>query len=1308
MVKKALAKKVVCLAGFGILVLCALGSVWWLTHGDEKVYGGGLINTAELSDEFMKKYFDTYAEMTTNGEQENMLIVISYGEPDGHGAKEIAEGPNHTYYLMYDTPKMKELAYEALIKDNVVSVEKNEKMELAGFNSWGIGTMGIDKGLQARGYDGYNVKVAVIDTGLDVSRFQDNFPSKTLTVYDVESDSNSLDDMRDTVGHGTHIAGTIAEGTTGRTSIMAIRTVRDEEDVYVSDVNTAIYKAIDSGVDVINLSLGGPSYSTSQKLALDAANAENIIAVAAAGNANSSDLMYPAGYDNTISVAALDQRLERAVWDESEGLGSNYNAMVDYAAPGTNIRSINGIASGTSVATPHVVTAVALLKNYNKDLDLGEVNALLRDHVVDLGEEGKDDYYGYGMVDFNDAEFCDNVYCDEYGVFAVDAPDYARMEIATDDIVLTELNYYSIQNLMLTKAKVYSDTVNYELLELQQLDDLEITGYDAEASGEQVVTVRSGEISTTILVTNPENYESGWQYEVNDKNEILLTEYTDLKDLDIFNPSVTKIYVPESIDGKNVVALSNHEETYTSGEESYTYDVATFQNSYARNQVREVYLPSTVTEIGDYTFTTFNELRRVVMEAEAVRVGDNAFASSSRLATISGAISEMGVWAFTGDSSLEAIELAEGLTTIPERAFSDCSSLEEISIPSTVTSIGFFAFDDATALSRVEFRGNSLTEIEMGAFAGTSGLVSISLPEGLQIMGMSSFMNSGLTSVYIPASVENVYSSVFDGCGNLETIIVNDNNQKYYDVDNEVLMGLEYYGVVLIRGTKYFVIPNDTTRIGYGAFSGVTATVDELVLPDSLNYIEGAAFYGCTGLGEVVIPRQTNLAYDVFVAGRDENYNYVPLDVVLKVYNDSSAYEYAVENEFNYETLDASHARVVEPFDYGDTLAGDTEVEFYYDYGVRRNGVFTNYVDLDGRKIVKDVNELVATAYAGEANYFRAGDTYFVATYKDLLNKDATIRVNVTVNYQPLEYDVPEGLTGKLRENLRTVELPEGFSWMDGTEYMDMLGEHVYLVRFTPENTELYAPVENIEVTVNVLPGRVRLPDPEVTVESKVYDGEWSIDNKYITVHIEGLSEDDYYYYAGVNSLDNHTSAWVSINLTWEASKEYGFGDDYMSYYTYILEDYEVLPAPVAEIENYAENVADVEVVEDGIIMTSNEACTVITSNDEGESYSVIPAHKVEGEDNKYMFEFDITSATQVMVVLKGDGDMDGEVTSADSNLINRSLISSSLRPYRALTALQRLLFDLDGDGEVTSADSNLINRSLISSSLRPYRKIAW
>ena len=413
-------RKAIGLISCGVLALCVLGGALWLTCRDEKVAGDGLINVTELSDEFMEEYFDTYTEMMANGKQDNVLIVVSHDEPDGYGAKDIVKGPNHTYYLMYDTPKMKESAYEALAKDDVVSVEKNEKMELASFNSWGIEAMGIDNGLQMMDNNGNNVRVAIIDTGLDVSRFQESYPSKELTVYDVESDSYSLEAMKDTIGHGTHIAGTIAEGISERTSIMAIRTVRGEKDIYVSDVNTAIYKAIDSDVDVINLSLGGSSYSTSQKLALDAANAENIIAVAAAGNANSSEIMYPAGYDNTISVAALDQNFKRAVWDESEGLGSNYNAMVDYAAPGTNIMSINGIASGTSVAAPHVSIAIALLKNYNKDLNLSEVNTLLRNHVADLGDEGKDDYYGYGMIDFNDAEFCDNTHCDEYGVFAMD------------------------------------------------------------------------------------------------------------------------------------------------------------------------------------------------------------------------------------------------------------------------------------------------------------------------------------------------------------------------------------------------------------------------------------------------------------------------------------------------------------------------------------------------------------------------------------------------------------------------------------------------------------------------------------------------------------------------------------------------------------------------------------------------------------------------------------------------------------------------------------------------------------------------
>ena len=410
---------------FGALALCLMCSVWWFNGEKKEVYDASN-DTFELSDEDtgnnMEEFVDSYEEMTAEGGQENMLIVVSEGRPKEYGAEEVLEGPNHTYYLMFDSIEERDSAYVALMDDDMVSVEKNAKMEPLDYASWGIETMGIDIGINALGEGKRDAKVAVIDTGLDVAGFREAFPDRNLDVYDIESDSDRYEDMKDNNGHGTFVAGVIAEGTVKRTGLLAIRVEKNGE-IWVSDVNTAIYKAIQVGVDAINLSLGSDVYSESQRIAINAAKQENIITVASAGNENSSKKIYPASYDNTISVAALDYNRERAVWDEANSLGSNYNEMVDYAAPGTLIRSINGYASGTSVATPHVTAAVALLKQYNGELGFDDVNMLLKEHVVDLGEEGKDDYYGYGMIDFNDAEFCGGSYCDEYGVFAVDAPE---------------------------------------------------------------------------------------------------------------------------------------------------------------------------------------------------------------------------------------------------------------------------------------------------------------------------------------------------------------------------------------------------------------------------------------------------------------------------------------------------------------------------------------------------------------------------------------------------------------------------------------------------------------------------------------------------------------------------------------------------------------------------------------------------------------------------------------------------------------------------------------------------------------------
>lgn len=441
--RKPSKKKKMCLVGICVVAAGLLSGVLWFAKASRIVAEDNLINEEEVSGNLVEGYYDAYADMMNSGERENMIIVTSDIYPNDYGADRILEGLNHTYYLMYDSAEKRDNAYARFMEDDTVSVEKNNEMELFGYMSWGIEQMGIDNGVVAMGDVGEDVKVAIIDTGLDVNRFLEYFPSKIVSVYDVVTNSESLNDMSDAIGHGTHIAGTIAEGTADCTSLMMFKVERDGK-VTVSDVNTAIYKAIDAGVDVINLSLGSNDYSESQKRAIDMASANGIVVVAAAGNENNSVIMYPAGYDNTISVAALDKNLERAVWSAEDNTGSNYNAMIDYAAPGTRIRSINGFASGTSVAAPHVTAAVALLKNYNNDLGLYEVNMLLRKHVVDLGEEGRDDYYGYGMIDLNNVEFCDGFQCDEYGVFKVEAPlvqdmtgGIAEVEVLEDGIIVT-------------------------------------------------------------------------------------------------------------------------------------------------------------------------------------------------------------------------------------------------------------------------------------------------------------------------------------------------------------------------------------------------------------------------------------------------------------------------------------------------------------------------------------------------------------------------------------------------------------------------------------------------------------------------------------------------------------------------------------------------------------------------------------------------------------------------------------------------------------------------------------------------------
>ena len=223
--------------------------------------------------------------------------------------------------------------------------------------------------------------------------------------WDFVQDDNEPTD--DSIGHGTHVAGTIGavgdngEGVAGvnwDVQVAALKVFHESSTATSSGFAEAIEYAVDMGFDLTNNSWGGLAESQAIYDAISYANDHDQLFVAAAGNGGSdgigddNDVMpfFPASsdLDNIISVAATDHNDELAVF-------SNYGeTTVDLAAPGVNIYSTlpdtYGYMSGTSMAAPHVAGSVALLKGYNPALSGGEVKTAIMDTVDELGSlEGK-------------------------------------------------------------------------------------------------------------------------------------------------------------------------------------------------------------------------------------------------------------------------------------------------------------------------------------------------------------------------------------------------------------------------------------------------------------------------------------------------------------------------------------------------------------------------------------------------------------------------------------------------------------------------------------------------------------------------------------------------------------------------------------------------------------------------------------------------------------------------------------------------------------------------------------------------------
>jgi subtilisin family serine protease len=267
---------------------------------------------------------------------------------------------------------------------------------------------------------GQNVIVAVVDTGVDFSA-PDLANTSRLPGYDfINNDGDPTDDQ----GHGTHVAGTIAQstnngvGVTGvayNATLLPVKVLGNNGQGNYDTIIQGIIYAVDQGAKVINLSLAGRQGSQALEDAMRYANERGVIVVAAAGNSN-GPVEFPAAYDNyVIAVGAVG-------FDKTRAPYSNFGPQIDLVAPGGNTKvdlNQDGYADGilqqtfkqpgkhtylffegTSMASPHVAGLAALLLAESPNSSPAQIKDVMIKTARNVGAPNE---YGAGLIQAADA-----------------------------------------------------------------------------------------------------------------------------------------------------------------------------------------------------------------------------------------------------------------------------------------------------------------------------------------------------------------------------------------------------------------------------------------------------------------------------------------------------------------------------------------------------------------------------------------------------------------------------------------------------------------------------------------------------------------------------------------------------------------------------------------------------------------------------------------------------------------------------------------------------------------------------------------
>ena len=384
-------------------------------------------------------------------------------------------------------------------------------------------------------------------------------------------------------------------------------------------------------------------------------------------------------------------------------------------------------------------------------------------------------------------------------------------------------------------------------------------------------------------------------------------------------------------------------------------------------KLSSVTLPHSLTSISPSTFLNCTSLASIDIPSSVQTIESEAFNGCTSLTNIRlwDGIS-VGNGTFRGCTKLETVVFPEGLTTIGVGSFYDCPSLTSVTIPASVINMNQFLFDDcpdvtlivwpdshAETFARIHgisytyaaevyapasdfsyevgkksvtitgYNGNAeklyippviedkpVAAIGDNVFNGNTTLTFIYLPEGITTLGENAFYGcSGLTAIALPAKLQSLGNYAFYNCSGLIALSLPDS-----------LTSIGTYAFAGCSGLTTIAIPEGVETIDEYTFFNCTG-LETAILPASLETLGSYAFSRCTSLSSVTIPKS------VETIGEKAFYQANP-EVMLTVWTDSAAEEYALENGLRYK-YDLSCYSPAEDFHYTKEADGSIAINRY-------------------------------------------------------------------------------------------------------------------------------------------------------------------------------------------------------------------------------------------------------------------------------------------------------------------------------------------------------------------------------------------